>query len=64
MEKAKIRRGGYTKNKNHELTLRADPKLFETLQSICTEKNQAMALTLRSLLWKALEQQPSDLAQA
>lgn len=65
MEKANIvRRGGYTKGQKHELTLRADDRLFETLQAICTEKNQAMALTLRGLLWKALKQQPSDLAQA
>jgi len=57
-------RGGYSKTRVHELTLRADPELFQTLQRICEAKNQAMALVLRTLLCKALEQQGSELAEA
>jgi predicted transcriptional regulator len=55
-------RGGYTKNKVHELTLRADSELFQRLQAICEAKNEAMALVLRTLLCKALEQQRAEVA--
>jgi len=57
-------RGGYSKNRTHELTLRADDKLFEALKRISDEKNQATALVLRTLLWQALDQRHSELAQA
>ncbi len=53
----KRRRDGYTPgDRKHELKFRATTSLFETLQSISDEGQCAMAMVIRELVSKGLEQ--------
>jgi len=60
------RRGGYSGDKQHALKFRASPSLFEQLQAMSEEKGMAMAMLLRQLVSKGLEQgweQPTSLSR-
>jgi len=50
------RRGGYTGDQRHELKFRASPSLFETLRTMSEESHTAMAMVIRQLVSKALDQ--------
>lgn len=51
-----MKRGGYSKEKKHLVKFRANPVLYERLKAVSEEEDRAMAMLIRELVAKGLEQ--------
>ena len=56
----RVRRGGYSNDKRYELKFRANLALFQTLKKMSEQTQMAMAVVLRKLVSKGLEQSQTE----